>query len=136
MQRLTQGAYKALFLCLMIGLAGCFGGANVRPESPAQRLAVVDAQFVAAVNTSTDLRAAGVLGDSQWSEAKRIAADGSDALDAGWDAVRVLNLCGQAEDVGASVVPLDCNPATLLDYVTVANRLLLDLRKMLPEGTR
>lgn len=105
-----------VFLCLIALItSGCFGGSNVRPETPAQRLAYVDARLTATMQTATDLRAAGIVGDGDWQEIKAASRDASNAMDLAWSAL------------GGG------NPDTALDYVVIANRLLLQIRAMLPE---
>lgn len=100
-------------LLLLILLAGCV---TVAPQTAAQRLAVVDTQFAAAVDTASDLRASGILTDAMRAELDPVIRDGDRALTLAWAAL------GKGQ------------PDTALDYVVIVNRLLLELRAVLAEA--
>ena len=107
-------ASSLLGLVLVVALTGCASMAT--PETPAQRLAYVDAQFAATVNTAADLRDEGVLGERQAAAIDPLIQDGDQALSLAWRALEMDR------------------PEDALDYLGVVNTILVELRARLQEA--
>lgn len=78
-----------LWFVLAVMLAGC---ATVAPQTPAQRLAMIDGQVTALYNTAADLREGGVIDDEQARDLQSLFLQVNTALDAGWAALAVGDL--------------------------------------------
>ena len=103
----------AIGVLTLVLLAAC----AVQPQTPAQRLAVVDAQFSAVVNAAADLRDQGILTPAQIDALDEPIQQGNRALTLAWQV-------------------LDDSPDEALDYVRIVNRLLLEIRAELQEAQR
>ena len=74
--------YLAFFIFL---LASC--ATMTAPQTVKQRMAYVDSQFTALVDTASDLREAGILTDEYVDEVDALIQSGDASLTAGWVAL-------------------------------------------------
>lgn len=100
---------KAIPLIMVLLLAAC--ATLQKPETNAQRLAYIDSQFTAIVKESTRLREQGVISDEQAERLTPVINKGNNALDAAWTAL--------AQD----------KPESALEYVQIANNMLIELSR-------
>jgi len=110
------------------------GGCATAPasETPAQRLAHVDAQFAAAVDSAVELRQQGVLSADQVRALEPKIQRGAEALDRAW---RLLCLAPS----GAGGAPADCSarPEDALEAIRIVNKSVLPgLHSALEEAQR
>ncbi len=73
------------FIFSLMFVAACAHMAQ--PQTPAQRLAIIDSQFTALVNTASDLREQGTLTDEYVDEVDALIQNGHETLNAGWRAI-------------------------------------------------
>lgn len=72
-----------LFVSLLL-IAGCM---QVIPESPKQRLATLDAQVTAVITTAADLRAGGLMNDTQYQRVDKVIQNLNRAMAIAWTAI-------------------------------------------------
>jgi hypothetical protein len=105
----------ALILALLaLIVAAC--ATVTAPQTPKQRLAYVDSQFTAVVETAIELRQQGILTDAHVRRLQPTVNQAHQALSLAWAAM------GKG------------NPESALEYVAVINELLFQIRNVLEEA--